>query len=385
MTENGNDELRKIILDRIGEQGKITFAEFMAGCLYEPGLGYYTSPGKKVGAEGDFYTSSNVHQVFGRLIAREIRRMWQTMEEPAEFDIVEVGAGNGRLAADVMNALSELDHRFYTAVTCRLIEAEPSLRELQREMLNTHLHKVVWSEPADLASGRLSFSGCLYSNELIDSFPVHLVEMTAAGLKEVYVTAAEENFGEILSEPSRPELAAYLERLGIILYPGQRAEINLAAPAWLKSAAAALGRGFVMTIDYGFSAAELYAPHRKNGSLLCYYRHTIEENPYLRVGQQDITSHVDFTTLITVGEQEGLETVWFGEQYRFLMGAGIMEEMMLLEKSATTESERMKNRLGLKKLMLPDGGMGDTFKVLIQSKGLDKPRLLCMRDWGATL
>lgn len=385
MTENGNDELRKIILDRIGEQGKITFAEFMAGCLYEPGLGYYTSPGKKVGAEGDFYTSSNVHQVFGRLIAREIRRMWQTMEEPAEFDIVEVGAGNGRLAADVMNTLSELDHRFYTAVTCRLIEAEPSLRELQREMLNTHLHKVVWSEPADLASGRLSFSGCLYSNELIDSFPVHLVEMTAAGLKEVYVTAAEENFGEILSEPSGPELAAYLERLGIILYPGQRAEINLAAPAWLKSATTALGRGFVMTIDYGFSAAELYAPHRKNGSLLCYYRHTIEENPYLRVGQQDITSHVDFTTLITVGEQEGLETVWFGEQYRFLMGAGIMEEMMLLEKSATTESERMKNRLGLKKLMLPDGGMGDTFKVLIQSKGLDKPRLLCMRDWGATL
>jgi SAM-dependent MidA family methyltransferase len=385
VTENGNDELRTIILDRIGEQGKITFAEFMAGCLYEPGLGYYTSPGKKVGAEGDFYTSSNVHQVFGRLIAREIHRMWQTMEEPAEFDIVEVGAGNGRLAADVMNALSELDHRFYTAVTCRLIEAEPSLRELQREMLNTHLHKVVWSEPADLASGRLSFRGCLYSNELIDSFPVHLVEMTAAGLKEVYVTASEENFGEILSEPSGPELAAYLERLGITLYPGQRAEINLAAPVWLKSATAALGRGFVMTIDYGFSAAELYAPHRKNGSLLCYYRHTIEENPYLRVGQQDITSHVDFTTLITIGEQEGLETVWFGEQYRFLMGAGIMEEMMLLEKSATTESERMKNRLGLKKLMLPDGGMGDTFKVLIQSKGLDKPRLLCMRDWGTTL
>ena len=385
MTENGNRELRKILLDRIGEQGKITFAEFMAGCLYEPGLGYYTSPGKKVGAEGDFYTSSNVHQVFGRLIAREIHRMWQTMEEPAEFDLVEAGAGNGRLAADVMNALSELDPRFYAAVTCRLIEAEPSLRELQRKMLNAHLHKVVWSEPADLASGRLSFSGCLYSNELIDSFPVHLVEMTAAGLKEVYVTASDENFGEIMSEPSSPELAAYLERLGITLHPGQRAEINLAAPDWLKSAAAALGRGFVMTIDYGFSATELYAPHRKNGSLLCYYRHTIEENPYLRVGQQDITSHVDFTTLITVGKQVGLETVWFGEQYRFLMGAGIMEEMMSLEKSAMTESERLKNRLGLKKLMLPDGGMGDTFKVLIQSKGVDNPRLLCMRDWGATL
>jgi SAM-dependent MidA family methyltransferase len=385
VTENGNGELRKIILDRIGIKGKITFAEFMAGCLYEPGLGYYTSPGKKVGAEGDFYTSSNVHQVFGRLIAREIHRMWQTMDEPGEFDIVEVGAGNGRLAADVMNALAELDRGFYAAVTCRLIEAEPSLRELQREMLGAHLNKVAWSDPADLADRRLSFRGCLYSNELIDSFPVHLVEMTPAGLKEVYVTASADDFGEVISEPSTPELAAYLERLGITLLPGQRAEINLAAPAWLKSAATALGRGFVMTIDYGFTAAELYAPHRKNGSLLCYYRHTIEENPYLRVGQQDITSHVDFTTLIAIGEQAGLDTVWFGEQYRFLMGAGIMEEMMRLEQSAMTESERLKNRLGLKKLMLPDGGMGDTFKVLIQSKGVDNPRLLCSRDWGAAL
>jgi SAM-dependent MidA family methyltransferase len=382
VTESGRDELRKIILDRIGRDGKITFADFMAGCLYEPGLGYYTSPGKKVGAEGDFYTSSNVHQVFGRLIAWEIHRMWQTMGEPEKFDIIEAGAGNGRLAADVMNTLSELDPRFYAAVTCRLIEAEPSLRDLQQQMLTGHLHKVAWSEPADLASGRLSFSGCLYSNELIDSFPVHLVEMTPTGLKEVYVTASAEDFGELISEPSGPELAAYLERLGITLHPGQRAEINLAATAWLKSAAAALGRGFVMTIDYGFAAAELYAPHRKNGSLLCYYRHTIEENPYLRVGQQDITSHVDFTTLVDTGKEAGLETVWFGEQYRFLMGAGIMEEMMLLEKSAMSESERLKNRLGLKKLMLPDGGMGDTFKVLIQSKGVDNPRLLCTRDWG---
>jgi SAM-dependent MidA family methyltransferase len=385
VTENGTGELRKIILDRIGVQGKITFAEFMAGCLYEPGLGYYTSPGKKVGAEGDFYTSSNVHQVFGRLIAREIHRMWQTMEEPAEFDIVEVGAGNGRLAADVMNALAELDRRFYDAITCRLIEAEPSLRELQRDMLKEHQDKIAWSDPAELASGGLSLKGCLYSNELIDSFPVHLVEMTASGLKEVYVTASDEDFGEMSCAPSTPELAAYLERLGITLVPGQRAEINLAGAAWLKSAAAALGRGFIMTIDYGFTAAELYAPHRKNGSLLCYYRHTIEENPYLRVGQQDITSHVDFTTLMAIGEQTGLETVWFGEQYRFLMGAGIMEEMMLLEQSAKTENERLKNRLGLKKLMLPEGGMGDTFRVLIQSKGVANPRLLCTRDWGATL
>jgi len=374
--------LREIILTRIRSRGRITFAEFMAACLYEPGLGYYTSPGKKVGAEGDFYTSSNVHQVFGRLIAREIHRMWQTMGEPGRFDIVEVGAGNGRLAADVMDALAELDRQFYETVTCRLIEAEPTLRELQREMLAGHLGRVAWSEPVDLAEGRLSLGGCLYSNELIDSFPVHLVEMTGAGLREVYLTVAEGGFAETVGELSTPELAAYLARLGITLHAGQRAEINLAAPDWLKSVAQALSRGFVMTIDYGYLAAELYAPIRKSGTLLCYYRHTIEENPYIRLGRQDMTSHVDFSTLVTAGEALGLDKVWYGEQYRFLMGTGMLEELMALESKAATEEERLKIRLTLKKLMLPDGGMGDTFKVLIQTKGVDKPRLLCMREWG---
>ncbi|MCM2357842.1 MAG: SAM-dependent methyltransferase [Geobacteraceae bacterium] len=382
MEQNDDSALREIILDRIRSRGRITFAEFMEASLYQPGLGYYTSPGRKVGAEGDFYTSSNVHRLFGRLIAREIHRMWETMGEPDRFELVEVGAGNGRLAADVMDALAELDQRFYEVVSCRLIEAEPTLRELQREMLAGHPEKVAWSDPADLAAGRLTFSGCLYSNELIDSFPVHLVEMTREGLREVCLTAADGELAETVAEPSTPELAEYLERLGITLMAGQRAEINLAARSWLKSVARALSRGFVLTIDYGFPAAELYAPIRKNGTLLCYYRHTIEENPYIRLGQQDITSHVDFTTLIRDGEELGLGRVWFGEQYRFLMGAGMLEELMALEASAATEEERLKNRLTLKKLMLPDGGMGDTFKVLIQAKGVDDPRLLCMREWA---
>jgi SAM-dependent MidA family methyltransferase len=380
--KSGDNLLQNIILDRIRERGEITFAEFMAACLYEPGLGYYTSPGKKVGAEGDFYTSSNVHQVFGRLLAREVRCMWQNMGEPDRFEVVEVGAGNGRLAADVLDTLAEIDGRFYEAVTFRLIEAEPTLQELQRKMLAAHLMKIAWSEPADLAEGRLSFSGCLYSNELIDSFPVHLVEMTGSGLREVYVTGKGDEFGELLGLPSTPELDGYLSRLGVVLLEGQRAEINLAARSWLKSVARALTRGFVITIDYGYHAAELYAPVRKNGTLLCYFRHTIEENPYIRVGLQDMTSHIDFTTLCIDGEHLGLDKVWFGEQYRFLMGAGMLEELMALEARAASDEERLKHRLALKKLMLPDGGMGDTFKVLIQSKGVDNPQLLSMREWG---
>jgi SAM-dependent MidA family methyltransferase len=375
-------QLREIILARIREQGRITFAEFMGVCLYEPGLGYYTSPGSKVGAEGDFYTSSNVHQVFGRLIAREIRSMWESMGMPDRFEIVEVGAGNGRLATDVMDTLAEIDGRFYETVMFRLIEAEPTLKELQREMLSAHLAKVAWSTPAELAGGDITFTGCLYSNELIDSFPIHLVEMTAEGLREVYVICQGDELGEMVAESSDPALEAYLNRLGIVLPTGQRAEINLTARSWLNSVARALTRGFVMTIDYGYTAAELYAPFRQNGTLLCYYRHTVEGNPYIRLGLQDMTSHVDFTTLMADGKELGLSTVWFGEQYRFLLGAGMLEELMALEARAASEEERLKHRLALKKLMLPDGGMGDTFKVLIQSKGVDNPRLLSGREWG---
>jgi SAM-dependent MidA family methyltransferase len=206
--------------------------------------------------------------------------------------------------------------------------------------------------------------------------------MAAGGLKEIYVTTIGDEFAEVLDIPSTPGLEEHLTWLGTELVEGQRAEISLEAARWLADVARAMVRGFIMTIDYGYPAAELYAPLRRNGTLLCYYRHRVEENPYIRVGKQDMTAHVDFTTLIRVGEELGITKVWFGEQYRFLMGAGMLDEMMTLETGAGTVEERLKNRLILKKLILPEGGMGDTFKVLIQAKGVENPRLLCMGEWG---
>lgn len=376
--------LRDILLERIRVHGQITFAEFMTACLYEPGLGYYTSPGRKVGAEGDFYTSSNVHRIFGRLIAREIIRMWQSMGEPSGFQIVEAGAGNGRLATDIMDAVAELAPEFYSVVTCRLIEAEPSLAATQAKMLAAHSARLAWSSPAELAAGALALTGCLLSNELVDALPVHLVEMTPAGLQEVMVAADGEQFCERLSPPSTPEVGRHLAAAGISLAAGQRAEVRLAADRWLTEVAASLRRGFVMTIDYGYLAAELYGRMRMNGTLLCYYRHQLEENPYIRVGLQDITTHVDFSALIQTGAAAGLEKIWYGEQYRFLLAAGIMEELLALEARPVPEAERIKDRLALKKLMLPDGGMGDTFKVLVQGKDVPAPDLLCLRNWGAS-
>lgn len=378
-----DSQLKEIIAARIAQQGRITFADFMEACLYEPGLGYYTSPGRKVGAEGDFYTSISVHAAFGRVIAREIARMWRNMDQPADFTLVECGAGNGRLACDIMDYLAEREAGMYGQLTLILVEREPSLESAQAELLAAHLERVRWLAPEEFSGSNFSFTGCLYSNELMDALPVHRVVMADDGLQEIYVALKE---GELVEESgplSSPAIGEYFDRLGIKLHPGQQSEVNLIAPQWLAMAARVLQRGFILTIDYGFPAIELYAPHRNMGSLLCYHRHKVEDNPYIRLGRQDITSHVDFTTMMKRGEELGLQPVWFGEQYRFLLSAGIIEEIEESERSDLPAEEKLRLRLGLKKLIMPDGGMGDTFKVLIQSKGVEKPQLLCQRGIGA--
>jgi SAM-dependent MidA family methyltransferase len=375
-------QLDTIIKNRIADKGRLTFAEFMAACLYEPELGYYTSPGRKVGAEGDFYTSITVHAAFGRVIAREIAQMWRTMGTPESFTLVECGAGNGRLACDIMDYLLAHEPKLYNGVALVLVEQEPSLEAAQREMLAAHQERLSWRSVDQFMSGEFTFRGCLYSNELIDALPVHRVVMTSDDLKEIYVSSKDGELAEEIGELSTPELSDYFKRLAIELHPAQQAEVNLNAPQWLATAAAALTEGFILTIDYGYPAAELYAAKRKLGTLLCYYRHQVEDNPYLRLGQQDITTHVDFTTLMTSGEPLGLRSEWFGEQYRFLMAAGIIEELEQIERSNVSDEEKLRLRLTLKKLIMPEGGMGDTFKVLIQSKGVAAPRLLCQRRIG---
>jgi SAM-dependent MidA family methyltransferase len=377
-----NTGLKDILTQRIEQEGWITFADFMAACLYEPGLGYYTSPGCKVGAEGDFYTSISVHAAFGRVIAREIAQMWRCMGSPQQFTLVECGAGNGRLACDIMDYLAEREAALYGGLKMVLVEKEPTLESAQREMLTSHACRLNWLSPEEFSSGRFTFSGCLYSNELIDALPVHRVVMTADGLKEIFVVIRGGELCEETGPVSTAEIETYLKRSAVELQPGQQAEINLAAPAWLSSAARALHKGFILTIDYGFPAAELFAPHRTRGTLLCYHRHQIEENPYIRLGKQDITAHVDFTALMKCGEELGLQTEWFGEQYRFLLSAGIIEEIEDVERSSAREEEKLKLRLALKKLIMPEGGMGDTFRLLVQSRGVATAQLLCKRRIG---
>lgn len=365
--------------ERIASGGPLPFAEFMAACLYHPQYGYYMTPRERIGKAGDFFTSTSVHAVFGRLVARQLAQMAALLGD-APFEVVEQGAGEGHLALDILDTLAAEAPDLYARLTYTLVEVGPGSRLRQARTLAAHVTRVAWCAPDAWRMG----SGCFLSNELVDAFPVHLVETHAGQLREVFVAnGSAAGFVEELHDPSSPALAEHCRWLGIAPVEGNRAEINLVAPAWMREVAGRIGRGFAMTIDYGYPAAELYALHRREGTLLCYRQHQADDDPYSAVGEKDITAHVDFTALQRAGAEAGLASLWFGEQYRFLLGLGFFEELLRLEAQCTDEREARALRLTLKNLIVPEQGMGDTFKVLVQGKGVGQPELLCARPISA--
>jgi len=240
----------------------------------------------------------------------------------------------------------------------------------------------LWISPEAFEKGKVQIQGCFLSNELVDAFPVHRVVLDRGSLKEIYVTQQNGQFEEQWGEPSDPRIHDYIRSMQVSLEEGQKAEVNLRALEWMEKVGRCLKKGFVLTIDYGYLAKELYAPHRREGTLLCYYQHRISEDPYERIGEQDITSHVNFTSLIQKGEEVGLQFTGFVPQYQFLIGLGILEEMESLA-GELSEMEGLRLRLSLKHLIEPETGMGEVFKVLIQHKEIDKPLLDGLRDLGS--
>jgi SAM-dependent MidA family methyltransferase len=379
-----NRRLRRAILHRIRRMGRITFREFMDLSLYHPQYGYYCSNEEKIGKEGDYYTSPCVHPIFGRMIARQIHQMWVLMGRRAHFRVVEFGSGKGLLCYDILTYLREEEPDFYESLSYEMVETSLFFRREGEALLwgNRFKEKVQWVNPRELEFGNSRVQGCILSNELIDSFPVHVVTLKDGHLREVYVAAEDGEFREELGAPSSDELEGYFQKLGIALDEGQRAEVNLSALQWMEMVGRILTEGFVITIDYGHEAAILYSPLRRNGTLLCYYRHTWNDNPYERIGLQDITSHVDFTSLMNKGEAMGLRRTGLTTQSWFLINLGFLEEAQRVLGENQSSLDGIRNRLAMKTLILPDGGMGDTFKVLIQHKGIDEPQLDGLRDLG---
>ena len=373
MPDHNSAQLKNLISDLIAEKDGIDFADFMGHCLYHPAHGYYMKDHTRIGKQGDFFTSSSVHSLFGALIARQLRQMWDIMGG-GHFTIVEQGAGEGHLAKDILDYLKLEEAGFYNSLKYQIVEVSPDNRNRQAESLADHGDIVTWTSLDEL----VKFNGCFLSNELIDAFPVHIVEKRDGQFSEVYVVNCDQGFGESL-RADNGRLRDYFNWLDAGPCEGNRGEANLNAVDWMRQVASRIGKGFVLTIDYGYPAEELYAPFRRNGTLMCYHKHTPNDDPYQHVGQQDITAHVDFTALQKAGVEEGLDILYFDVQYRFLMALGFVEQLMVLQASAENEVEAAALRMTLKNLIMPDEGMGSTFKVLIQGKGVECPELLCQR------
>jgi SAM-dependent MidA family methyltransferase len=367
----GIQGLRKEISNLIHKRGKITFADFMELALYHPEYGYYTSSKEKIGKRGDYYTSSDVHSVFGELIPRQLEQMWQLLGSD-RFTVVEIGAGKGWLCHDILNYIGNEYPEFFEKIDYKIVEISKDLIKTQSNTLKGLEEKVSWESFSEDGFSFKPIEGCFLSNELVDSLPVHQVIVENNCLKEIYVTIKDDLFCEKIDELSSPELRDYFDNLKVSLKEGQRTEVNLKMLDWVRNLSHYLNRGFVITIDYGDLAEDLYSEDRNRGTLICYYEHTTSENPYERIGNQDITSHVNFSGIIEEGARSGLRTTGFVRQSNFLIALGILNKM-------NDAQGNISKLLTMKNLFLP-GGMGDVFKVLIQHKGIDNPELIGLRS-----
>ncbi len=370
-----DQELRELI----HKLGRITFAQFMQTCLYSPRGGFYSS--RANGISTHFRTSPTSHPLFGALIARQLEQMWHLLGYPSPFHVIEVGSGDGALARSIVDASWQrapglAEALCYVAADYEPwwppsptyppdsedgteVRARPSGQEKRRE-----IHRVK-------AEGLRSFRkviGCILCNELIDNFPVHRFIMQTGRVKEVFVTLAGDSFTEVLDEPSTPRIEERLASLGVSLPEGSRGEVTLAMEEWPGQLAETLERGFVLTIDYGELAQDLYSPQNAQGTLVCYQRHSATNDPYQLIGQQDITAQVDFTSLMRLGQRRGLDTVGYTRQRHFLSDLGFSSFLDALQTQGLSYARMELRRIAMMALVDPDE-MGD-FKVMAQSKGI---------------
>lgn len=356
--------LSEIIIQRIKEEGPVSFHDFMEMALYYPEKGYYTSKQNKIGKTGDFYTSSSLTPAFGAMIGRQIEEMWDILGRN-NFTIVEYGAGTGILCHDILSYLKN-NEKLYEQLNYCIIEKSPVLRQRQKALLH---EKVSWHTTIqDIPE----ITGCILSNELLDNFSVHQIVMEDE-LMEVFVDY-KNDFVELL-KPAKKELTDYMAELNVVLPKGFRTEINLEATEWIKDIAASLQKGYVITIDYGYTSNELYSERRRTGTLLCYNKHTINDDLYHNIGEQDITSHVNFSALCHYGLKNQLQCCGLSNQANFLLALGFKDYLrkILISEPGQDVISMAKKESFLSNTLIMD--MGHKFKVLIQQKGIAEKEL----------
>lgn len=338
------------IAERIRAAGRITFAEFMEHALYDPDDGYYARAQKPPGPGGDYYTSPKVHPEFGRALYDLFLAMAQRQEGP--FTVVEVGAGDGAAAQTILRAVRQRPWPAGFRYLC--VEKSPGMRRRIADAL------------ADFPDVRIldnleavgKVSGCIWSNELFDSLPFHRVMVENGELRELYVTL--DSSGDFVEEPGPPssdELKGYFWSVGVAPPEGCRTEVRLEAIRMIQQMSEALERGWLLTLDYGYSAQEYYAPERPNGTLLCYHGHRTNAEPFEWIGEQDITAQVDFTGLAVAAQARGLEVLSFTDVTSFFYGLGVGQRI--------GGADAVKERAALISLVHPEGPMSNYYALLL--------------------
>lgn len=362
--------LAQLLAERIRKSGAISFAEFMRQCLYHPRFGYYSKSESRRPA--DFYTSVDVHPIFGRLMARQLAEIWDVLGRPHEYLAVEAGAGTGRLAAHILDFAARELPEFYSALKYIAFEQSPARRAQHEKILRIHLES--GKATSDSKLPREIGEGCVFSNELLDAFPVHRVLLERGSLREIYIGFNGETLTEEPGPPSSDAIEKYFQEQQITLREGQQAEVNLDACNWIGDVGRRIGRGFVLTVDYGHDAAELYNGRHMRGTLLAYSAHRATEDFLECPGQQDLTAHVNFTALDLWGRRAGLLRTGCVSQMAFLIALGRANQFADLYDEGMNEVERIRARLMLTSLIHPES-MGETFQVFIQHKGISQPLL----------
>ncbi|MDL1958911.1 MAG: SAM-dependent methyltransferase [Deltaproteobacteria bacterium] len=367
-----SNELIKIIHDKVKEFGPITFKDFMEMALYHEKYGYYSRSYIPIGKKGDFITSPHTHCLYGALHARQIEEFWNILDHKA-FTVVEMGSGAGYLAKDILSYLS--NREIFKSINYIIVEHKAETASCQQDLLKPFINKINWiSRLSDLDS----IKGCVISNELLDAFPVHLIQKEALDFKEIYLDFNEEdNLTEVLGNLSNPQLAEYVKALPSDLSEGYRTEANLAIRKWISELASIISKGFVVTIDYGHTRKEYFHPARNRGTLLAYMNHRVNEELYERPGEQDLTAHVNFSDLHRWGKEVGFSTLGYVPQWAFLGGLDFEETFRELSGG---KFDPFSPELAAVKMLLLPQGMGESHKVLVQGK--DVPSDLVLKGFS---
>ncbi len=345
--------------DIAANAGWISFARYMDLALYAPGLGYYTAGARKLGREGDFITAPEMTPLFGQTLARQAL---QVLESDLD-QILEIGAGSGALAAALLAELERVDRlprQYY------ILEVSPDLRERERDLLAQKvpqlLERVVWLNRLPTL-----YTGLIVANEVLDAMPVHIVRAGASGIDEAGVTLKDGALGWAW-RPADVELRAAAEALR--LHEGYKTEIQLVASGFVRTLAQSIERGVVLFIDYGFPSHEYYHAERREGTLMCHYRHRAHGDPFFLPGLQDITSHIDFSAVARAGRAAGLDLLGYTGQAQFLINCGITD---ILLRTPPEDTKAYLPQAAAAQQLLSPSEMGELFKVIALGKNYAEP------------